>query len=948
MDTGSDDKLRPFPLPATVFPTILTKPVPGVQNGIKVLTVLEVMWSVCGAPGHVMMRAGRPRHAFPRRTVGTSVVGRKKTAAMAFEKGSLHRIPWRWPRETESGVIMNRNVCVLTCLLGSIAMNTVAESLEDFQARPVRLPYAITMQGSPCDYDALYALSGPGLEYILVPGEIPAKGLELTSLAGRSGATLKPWLMVRHRESQQGAAILLAYSGNWRISFAPDRDAMVFRAVTLPESLEPFESVNGLPIPGAAVVSFRGDWDGGAQALVRYQREKLRRDLGDDWPWVQFNTWYDRAQNIDEPRLLDSVRAAKDLGCELFMVDAGWYGRHDDWSAALGDWRLNTTRLPHGMKPISDAVREAGMRFGMWVEIENANPESPVAKNHPDWYLRDGETLASGRGCLDFGKAEVLQWATEQIDRIVTEYGLDYIKMDFNTNLNEDSERHKGPDSPLSRHYAGLTKLWTHMRERFPKLVIENCSSGSLRHDLLTAVRTDTHWVSDAVGNINNLAMNFAATYIFPPETCNHWTCFPKNTDAMDVQACFNANLMVEPGLSGPVADWSPEIRFHAADRIALYKQIRPIIRNADVYHLTPQIDHLEPRSMQACLYVTPNQEKAVLFAFHGGDPKMQHVLPLRGLGSDALYRVERPPSFGMDKVMEGDELIQGFGITFPHRGASAVIRLTKVAKHGEPYLTDEPDAEGEPAPINGFSVTIPDDAPPTTAVLRWEPLPGAVRYLIGQGESAGDMCFVDECFVPWYRATDLAPGGTTRFRVWAFTEDRKITGVSPVLSHHAVIHFTGTIPLWRVPWTTAEAGWGNVQRNRNIEGGPLQVRERPFDYGIGTHAPSRISFDLRALALSGPHTFRASVGVDDSARNAPPGASDSIFVVVADGKTLFRSPMLRVGDAPVDVASALPSEAQMLTLIVEKGGDYAFDHADWLAPKLVPTNGADVDFRKE
>jgi alpha-galactosidase len=322
------------------------------------------------------------------------------------------------------------------------------------------------------------------------------------------------------------------------------------------------------------------------------------------------------------------------------------------------------------------------MKFGLWVEIECAN-SGPIGKEHPDWFLRDGGRMLSNRGVLNFGNPQALAWAQSVIDRLVTAYRLDYIKMDFNTDMKLDSERFTSGSDPLYGHYRGLADLWKTMRARYPKLVVENCSSGSLRADVMTAALTDTHWVSDNVGNEMNLAMNFGATYLFPPEICSHWTTSPGGSGALDIESTFTVNMMGHLGFSGHIERWSEEQRRVATERIALYKRIRPIIRNADVFHLTPQVNAATPRSVEAALYLEPATRKALLFVFHGGASTLTTTLKLRGLPPDGKYRLRMPPAFGPEQVLAGKDLVEnGLPVRFPHPGASAIIEIEPAPEH--------------------------------------------------------------------------------------------------------------------------------------------------------------------------------------------------------------------------------------------------------------------------
>ncbi len=219
------------------------------------------------------------------------------------------------------------------------------------------------------------------------------------------------------------------------------------------------------------------------------------------------------------------------------------------------------------------------------------------------------------------------------------------------------------------------------MRSKYPGLVVENCASGSLRQELTSAAHTDTHWVSDNISNRANLLMSFGATYLMPASVCSHWTTTLDRKDPMiDLDAQFAINMMGHFGMSGRIASWNPDTLAAARQRIAQYKRIRKVLRNADVFHLTPQ----RLGSMQAALYADAATGRAVLFAFHGGDPEMQHVIRLRGLDPKRRYSVDRPIDFArltgnsaLVHTYSGKELVgQGLSIVFPHSGAAAVLEI--------------------------------------------------------------------------------------------------------------------------------------------------------------------------------------------------------------------------------------------------------------------------------
>lgn len=783
-------------------------------------------------------------------------------------------------------------------------------------AQPVPLPFDTHLAGD--GWEVIWADSRWGKEYYLTRQSVPDEGFRLVSTFGRGGARFKPWLVLHQPATGRGLALHLAWPGNWRLEAVPRGDGLDLLADTIPSGLPVIDTIGGLPLPGAVVAEFTGEADEGSRQINRFCRERLLRRPAEPWPLVMYNTWYDRWQNLSEAHLLESVAAAAEVGCELFVVDAGWYGAHDDWSRALGDWTINRQRLPNGLAPVRDAARAAGMRFGLWVEIECAHPESAVVREHPDWVL-GGEEPASGRTCLDFGNPAALAWATGELDRIMREVGPDYLKMDFNSDLAVPLDQ----PEPLHGHYRGLAALWRHLRERYPALIVENCSSGSLRADLFIAALTDTHWVSDEVANVANLGMNLGATWLFPPEYNNHWTCNPQAGEILDLESCFTVNCLGQLGLSGDVAAWDARTRWHAADRIALYQQIRGLIARADVHHLTPTFDPAAPAGFQAVLYRDSAGPEAVLFAFQGGAESLVATVPVRGLEPDQVYRFELPTTGARQHVATGGELAGGLEIGFPHRGASAVIRLRPAAN----------DAPGAIALAGAVGEVRWQGVDPTTLTLWWPPVDGAESYLV-QLTAADGTVREEVSHAPRYVATGLAPGGTYLVRVGARQPGRFAGPLSEPVEAICASSAAASGELWREPWLSATAGWGSVRRNRSIEGLALRLGGVEHGEGIGTHAASRIVYDLSGLTGEA-RRFRALVGVDDSAAGARGEASTVIFGVAADGRELWRSPALRVGDAAVEVDLEVPAGTRELALLVDPAGGLDFDHADWIRPRL-------------
>lgn len=90
----------------------------------------------------------------------------------------------------------------------------------------------------------------------------------------------------------------------------------------------------------------------------------------------------------DPDVVLDLVGRAARLGVERFVLDDGWFHARRTDTAGLGDWWVDRSVWPDGLKPLADAIHDHGMQFGLWFEPEMVNPDSDLYREHPDWVLQ--------------------------------------------------------------------------------------------------------------------------------------------------------------------------------------------------------------------------------------------------------------------------------------------------------------------------------------------------------------------------------------------------------------------------------------------------------------------------------------------------------------------------------------------------------------------------------
>lgn len=109
--------------------------------------------------------------------------------------------------------------------------------------------------------------------------------------------------------------------------------------------------------------------------------------------------------------------------------------------------------------------------------------------------------------------------------------------------------------------------------------------------------------------------------------------------------------------------------------------------------------------------------------------------------------------------------------------------------------------------------------------------------------------------------------------------------------------------------------------------------KEQTFDKGIGTHAASRIVYDVSDLGAS---RFEAYVGVDRELTGVDRDHANVDFQVMIDGEVVFEKTAMQHDTPMAKVSVDIPEGAKTITLAVGAGSETWGDHADWADARFV------------
>ena len=506
----------------------------------------------------------------------------------------------------------------------------------------------------PDAYDA-YTLHGQwGREFglqrrLLLPGKFV-----LESRRGLSSHEAHPWFAIRPRdESAEHAGSVwfgsLAWSGNWLCTLEVEPND----AVHVVTGIQPFDFGWRLA-PGATfetpelVGGYTEGGLGGASRLLHRFEETVwipaaLRDLPRP---VLYNSWEATNFAVRVDQQIQLARRAADLGVELFVVDDGWFGARNNDRAGLGDWTVNTTKFPNGLRELIDEVHQLGMQFGIWVEPEMVNPDSDLYRSHPDWaYHIQGRSPTFGRNqlVLNFAREDVREAITEQLRRLLADHGsVQFVKWDHNRAWTEVGwpEQAEQQREVWTRHVLGVYDILRQLRAEFPDVLFESCAGGGGRADLGMLRWTDQVWTSDNTDAADRLAIQYGYSRAHTPRVMTNWvTDVPNQQTGREAPLAFRFHVAMQGvlGVGGDITTWSSEELDLARKLIAEYKRIRSLVQFGRQYWLLP------PAAVGPCAveYVSPAGDEAVVFVYQIRGLRGSGVrrVRLHGLQADRRYR---------------------------------------------------------------------------------------------------------------------------------------------------------------------------------------------------------------------------------------------------------------------------------------------------------------------
>ena len=422
-----------------------------------------------------------------------------------------------------------------------------------------------------------------------------------------------------------GAA--LCYPGNYKLFVdTDDSDTHHFFAGINEENSEyHLKKGETFSTPELALTYSNEGLSGVSRNFHKWGRDN-RLHGGDRERKILLNSWEGVYFDINEDVMAGMMEDIASMGGELFVMDDGWFGdkypRNVD-NSSLGDWVVDTRKLPNGINGLLATAKKNGIKFGIWIEPEMTNTLSELYEKHPEYIIKAPKReVVKGRGgtqlVLDMANPKVQNLVFEVVDTLMTKYPeIDYIKWDSNAPVMEHGSQYLTADDQSHLYidyHKGLIKTLDRIRAAHPDVTIQACASGGGRANWGVLPWFDEFWTSDNNDALQRIYMQWGTSYFFPAiAMASHISASPNHQTFRRIPTKFRADVAMSGrlGLEMQPKDMNEDDRAVCAQAIADYKKIRPIVQFGDLYRLQSPFDK---KGVASLMYVTPEKDDAVFF----------------------------------------------------------------------------------------------------------------------------------------------------------------------------------------------------------------------------------------------------------------------------------------------------------------------------------------------
>ena len=263
---------------------------------------------------------------------------------------------------------------------------------------------------------------------------------------------------------------------------------------------------------------------------------------------------------------------------------------------------------------------------------------------------------------------------------------IDYVKWDCNRAVYSFGSPYLGKDQDrfYVEYIQGFYNVLSRIREKYPEVIVQCCSSGGARVDYGALRYFNEVWASDNTDALSRVRIQYGTSLIYPAAVMgSHVSAVPNHQtgNVTPLKLRFDIASSGRLGMELQPKTLSLDEYTFAQQCIESYSLYRNLVFGGDLYRLSSPYDS----DYYSLMYVSADKRRAVVFVNclkYQNRSKMTHTVRLDGLDANALYKVtelnvEKSCFRGNGREFSGAFLQSGgFELSLLKPAASAVFLL--------------------------------------------------------------------------------------------------------------------------------------------------------------------------------------------------------------------------------------------------------------------------------
>lgn len=311
---------------------------------------------------------------------------------------------------------------------------------------------------------------------------------------------------------------------------------------------------------------------------------------------------------------------------DYFVIDCGWFKEDGvPWDISMGDYNISPTLFPDGLDKTVDMIKEAGMKPGIWFEIDNIGSAAKAYQNTEHQLKRDGYPISTySRRFWDMKDPWVQDYLSEKVIGTLKKYGFEYMKMDYNDTIGIGCDGCESLGEELRQNMEASVDFVRKVAKEVPGIILENCASGGHKLEPLMMSLCSMASFSDAheCEEIPIIAANLHRAIL--PRQSQIWAVIRKTDSVKRIAYSIANTFLGRMCLSGDVTELSDAQWKAIDDGMAFYQKIAPIIKEGYTHRYGPKItSERHPQGWQGVVRIGENGEAyALIHMFYGEKPE--------------------------------------------------------------------------------------------------------------------------------------------------------------------------------------------------------------------------------------------------------------------------------------------------------------------------------------